>query len=312
MRIDFGGGTVIVTGGTGALGGAVVQGFLEAGARVLATYVVEAEVAPFRERFAVQAERVELLRCDLRRAGEVSALFERVAPDSLRAVVNLAGGYSWTRVADADDATLEHLLDLNLRTTFTVCRAAARVLTAAGGGGAIVNVSARAALQGEAGNGVYGATKAAVLALTQSLSAELKDSGVNVNAVLPRHYRHAREPRRDAEFRSRQLGGASRPGQRHRVPRLRRRGSDPRSRHPGLRPGLSHRRRGAGDAGGGRQDYLGSPAGAAFGREVSGSRRPRSGNGCAPRGAIRRSGQCPCSSSAARSRPTRRRCYRRR
>ena len=76
------------------------------------------------------------------------------------------------------------MLDLNLRTTFTVCRAAAPVLAAAGGG-AIVNVSARAALRGEAGNGVYGATKAAVLALTQSLSEELKDAGVNVNAVLP-------------------------------------------------------------------------------------------------------------------------------
>ena len=184
MRIDFAGGTVIVTGGTGALGGAVVLGFLEAGARVLATYVVEAEVAPFRERFAGQEARVELRRCDLRRAAEVAALFERVAPDSLRAVVNLAGGYTWTRVADADDAALEHLLDLNLRTTFTVCRAAAPVLAAASGG-AIVNVSARAALQGEAGNGVYGATKAAVLALTQSLSAELKEVGVNVNAVLP-------------------------------------------------------------------------------------------------------------------------------
>ncbi|MDE0217815.1 MAG: SDR family NAD(P)-dependent oxidoreductase [Spirochaetaceae bacterium] len=184
MRIDFGGRTVIVTGGSGALGGAVVESFLEAGARVLVTYVVEAEVAPFRERFAGRGARVELRRCDLRRADEVETLLGRVAPDSLRAVVNLAGGYTWTRVADADNAVLEHLLDLNLRTTFTVCRAAAPILTAAGGG-AIVNVSARAALQGEAGNGVYGATKAAVLALTQALSAELKDAGVNVNAVLP-------------------------------------------------------------------------------------------------------------------------------
>ena len=184
MHIDFGGGTVIVSGGTGALGGAVVQGFLDAGARVLATYVVEAEVAPFRERFAAHGARVELQRCDLRRGAEVAALFERVAPGSLRAVVNLAGGYTWTRVADADDDALERLLDLNLRTTFAACRAAAPVLAAAGGG-AIVNVSARAALRGEAGNGVYGATKAAVLALTQALSAELKDAGVNVNAVLP-------------------------------------------------------------------------------------------------------------------------------
>ena len=184
MRVDFGGGTVIVTGGTGSLGGAVVERFLEAGARVLATYVVEAELAPFRERFAGQEARVALQRCDLRRATEVAALFERVAASSLRAVVNLAGGYAWTRVADADAAALEHLLDLNLHTTFTVCRAAAPVLMAAGGG-AIVNVSARAALRGEAGNGVYGATKAAVLALTQSLAEELKDAGVNVNAVLP-------------------------------------------------------------------------------------------------------------------------------
>ena len=184
MRFDFGGGTVLVTGGTGALGGAVVERFLEAGARVLVTYVVEAEVAPFQERFAAHGARVALQRCDLRRGAEVAALLERAAAGSLRAVVNLAGGYSWTRVADADDAALEHLLDLNLRTTFTVCRAAAPVLTAAGGG-AIVNVSARAALRGEAGNGVYGATKAAVLALTQSLSEELKDAGVNVNAVLP-------------------------------------------------------------------------------------------------------------------------------
>ena len=184
MQIDFGGGTVIVSGGTGALGGAVVQRFLDAGARVLATYVVEAEVAPFRERFAGQEARVTLQRCDLRRADEVGVLFKRLTANSLRAVVNLAGGYTWTRVADADDAALEHLLDLNLRTTFAVCRAAAPALATAGGG-AIVNVSARAALRGEVGNGVYGATKAAVLALTQSLSEEMKAAGVNVNTVLP-------------------------------------------------------------------------------------------------------------------------------
>ena len=184
MRIDFAGRTVIVTGGTGALGGSVVRGFVEAGARVLVTYVAEGEVAPFRRRFADAADRVELHRCDVRAAAEVEALLRQVPSGALQAVVNLAGGYRWTKVADADDATLEHLLDLNLRTTFAMCRAAAPALVAAGGG-AIVNVSARAALRGEAGNGVYGATKAAVLALTQSLSAELKCDGVNVNAVLP-------------------------------------------------------------------------------------------------------------------------------
>ncbi len=184
MRVDFAGRAVIVTGGTGALRGSVVRGFLDAGARVLVTYVAEGEVAPFRRRFADAADRVELHRCDVRAAADVEALIRQVPSGALQAVVNLAGGYRWMKVADADDATLEHLLDLNLRTTFAMCRAAAPALAAAGGG-AIVNVSARAALRGEAGNGVYGATKAAVLALTQSLSEELKRNGVNVNAVLP-------------------------------------------------------------------------------------------------------------------------------
>lgn len=184
MRINFSSRTVIVTGGSGALGSAVVEAFLNSGAHVISTYIVEDEEIQFKKRFAEHGTRVELIRCDVRRSEEVESLFEHLPSCALRAVINLAGGYRWTRVEDAEDATLEHLLDINLRTTFTMCRSAVPALIAAGGG-AIVNVAARAAVQGEAGNGVYGATKAAVLSLTQSLSAELKADGVNVNAVLP-------------------------------------------------------------------------------------------------------------------------------
>ena len=183
MHIDFSGRTIIVTGGTGALGGAVVKSFLDAGARVVVTYVIEEEVAPFLERI-VEQKYVDLYRCDVRRSSEVDQLFRNIPSNSLRAVVNLAGGYRWTQVAKADDAILEELLDLNLRTTFTMCRSAVPIMAAVGTG-SIINVSARAALRGETGNGIYGATKAAVLALTQSLSAEVKGDGINVNAVLP-------------------------------------------------------------------------------------------------------------------------------
>ena len=183
MHIDFSGRTIIVTGGTGALGGAVVKSFLDAGARVVVTYVIEEEVAPFLERI-VEQKYVDLYRCDVRRSSEVDQLFRNIPSNSLRAVVNLAGGYRWTQVAKTDDATLEELLDLNLRTTFSMCRSAVPIMAAIGTG-SIINVSARAALGGEPGNGIYGATKAAVLALTQSLSAEVKADGINVNAVLP-------------------------------------------------------------------------------------------------------------------------------
>ena len=65
MRIDFAGRTVIVTGGTGALGGSVVRGFLEAGARVLVTYVAEGEVArvPASVRRRRRARGAAPLRC---------------------------------------------------------------------------------------------------------------------------------------------------------------------------------------------------------------------------------------------------------
>ena len=65
MHIDFSGRTIIVTGGTGALGGAVVKSFLDAGARVVVTYVIEEEVAPFLERI-VEQKYVDLYRCDVR------------------------------------------------------------------------------------------------------------------------------------------------------------------------------------------------------------------------------------------------------
>ncbi len=184
MQIRLNDSTVLVTGGTGALGNSVVRAFLDSGARVISTYVIEEEAILFRKEFFEYQKQVDLQRCDVRRSAEVEDLLQSIQPRHLRAVVNLAGGYQWTHLADADNKVLETLLDLNLRTTFTVCRAIAPVFKAAGDG-AIVNVAARAAIKGEAGNGVYGATKAGVLALTQSLSEELKGHGINVNAVLP-------------------------------------------------------------------------------------------------------------------------------
>jgi NAD(P)-dependent dehydrogenase (short-subunit alcohol dehydrogenase family) len=100
-------------------------------------------------------------------------------------LVNAAGGYrAGTPVHDTPLETWEFLLSLNARTAFITSSAVVPAMLEQGSG-KIVNVAARAALKGGAKSAAYSASKSAVLRLTESLSAELKGSGINANCVLP-------------------------------------------------------------------------------------------------------------------------------
>jgi NAD(P)-dependent dehydrogenase (short-subunit alcohol dehydrogenase family) len=175
--------SVLVTGGTGALGGAVVEAFLEQGWRVVVTWVVPEQ----RERVAPHAG-LELVQADLFEPRDTTAAMATAAGDSsapLRAVANLVGGYAaGAKVHETPVEDFERLLRLNLRPTYLVTQAAIPALTEAGGGG-IVCVSARAALQPFAGAAGYVTSKAAVLAFTRAVAVEYRDQGVRCNAVLP-------------------------------------------------------------------------------------------------------------------------------
>jgi NAD(P)-dependent dehydrogenase (short-subunit alcohol dehydrogenase family) len=171
--------TVLVTGGTGGLGTAVTQAFLDGGWRVVVPWIAE------RELERVQAhDRLELVRADLFDPDAVAAAVEAAGP-SLRAAVNLVGGFAiHDRVHETPIETFEEQLRLNLRPTYLVCAAALPVLLAAGGG-AIVCVSSRAARQPFPGAAGYVVSKAAVLALVDALDAEYRKDRIRVNAVLP-------------------------------------------------------------------------------------------------------------------------------
>jgi NAD(P)-dependent dehydrogenase (short-subunit alcohol dehydrogenase family) len=171
--------SVVVTGGTGALGSAVTRAFLDDGWRVVVPWIVERELERLDEH-----ERLELVRADLFDAGEVAGVIERAGP-ALRAVVNLVGGIAMHgRIHETPIETFEEQLRLNLRPGYLVCGAAVPVLLEAGGG-AIVCVSSRAALQPFAGAVGYVVSKAAVLALVDTLDAEYRKDGIRANAVLP-------------------------------------------------------------------------------------------------------------------------------
>ena len=175
-------GAVLVAGGTGALGTAVVRELLAAGRPVTATWVVEAERDRVQEALAGHAG-LTLVQADLFDADVAAAAVASV--DDLAAVVNLVGGFAMGgRVHETEPDDFERMLRLNLRPGFLLARAAMPRLVERGGG-AYVGVSARSALRPFPGAAGYVTAKAAVLAFIQALDTEYRQDGIRANAILP-------------------------------------------------------------------------------------------------------------------------------
>ncbi len=167
---------IVVTGGTGALGSAVVARLLRDGARCHVTYVEERE----RTRFA-HAGEVTLQRVDCGDEAEVRAFYAGLP--KLDASIHLVGGFAKAEISATSLAGFEAMLRMNAVTAFLCCREA--IARMRPGGGRIVNVAARPALEPAAGMVAYGTAKAAVAALTRALASEVLADGILVNAVVP-------------------------------------------------------------------------------------------------------------------------------
>ena len=180
--MDFSGKQVVVTGGSGALGTAVVGRLLEAGAACTVPYVHEAEAERFPHRGNAKVKLVGVT--DLADEAMVAKVYGGIAP---WVSIHIAGGFAPGKVADTDQAALMAQLDSNLVSCFLCCRAAVKAMLAAGQGGRIVNVTARPALEPRAGAGMsaYTVAKTGVAALTVALAEEVAKDGILVNAVAP-------------------------------------------------------------------------------------------------------------------------------
>lgn len=176
-------GTALVTGGSGGLGTGVTRAFLDAGWRVVVPWIAEAELERLGSHESLVTVRADLFDPESTRAAVQVAAADPDAP--LRAVVNLVGGFAMGgRVHETDIVDFERQLTVNLRPTYLVSQAALPYLIA-GGGGAIVCVSSRAAQRPFPGAAGYITSKAAVLALVDAMAAEYTKDNVRVNAVLP-------------------------------------------------------------------------------------------------------------------------------
>ena len=175
--------TIVVTGGTGALGGAVVAKLLDEGA---SCYVPTSLAAAPKDFVLASHKRVRLVRnVDLGDAASVDAFYASIP--NLWASIHCAGGFAMSPIGEAKPEVFNQMIDANAKTAFLCCRAAARSMLASETAGRIVNVTARAGIDPRKGSGMsaYTASKAAVAAITVALAEELKNDGILVNAVAP-------------------------------------------------------------------------------------------------------------------------------
>jgi NAD(P)-dependent dehydrogenase (short-subunit alcohol dehydrogenase family) len=170
---------IAITGGFGALGRVTADMLMAKGARVA---MLDIAAAP---DVGIDSSRLMIGGVDARDPESIAgALSQTVtAFGALHGLVNLAGGFRWEKLSAQSLPTWDRMYAVNLRTAVVACAAVIPHLLATRG--RIVNVGAAAAAFANAGMGAYTAAKAGVARLTEALSEELKEQGVNVNAVLP-------------------------------------------------------------------------------------------------------------------------------
>ena len=175
---------VMITGAAGNLGRAVAQAFADGGAALV---LVDRSREGLAKAYGDETPQRLLAAVDLLDPTQVDAAVQDAVQrlGRIDVLCNIAGGFAMGQpVHETSDGTWDLLLDLNARTILHMARAVVPGMLARGHG-KIVNVGANAASKGAAQMGAYIASKGAVLRLTETMAAELRERGINVNCVMP-------------------------------------------------------------------------------------------------------------------------------
>lgn len=178
---------VLIAGGTGGLGRAVSLAFLGQLAKVFVTYRVDSEFAALKNAAGASSTSLEGYQVDVTNEAAVRQFIEKLASNNGRidVLINTVGGYAaGVPLWETEPKVFDQMLALNLRAGYLLARAVVPVMLKQQSG-AIVNIAARAAFDHAAGAAAYAASKAAAVAMMDSLAADLKGTGVRVNSVLP-------------------------------------------------------------------------------------------------------------------------------
>jgi NAD(P)-dependent dehydrogenase (short-subunit alcohol dehydrogenase family) len=184
LTMTVSGKVVVMTGAAGQLGHVVAREFARAGVHLV---LVDRGQDRLGQMFGDLPDALLIGATDVTDPASVGAMVERTIAERGRidALINMAGGWRGGQpLHEVEPEAWDFVMNLNAKSVFTVCRAVIPHMIAQGSG-KIVSVAAKSGLQGAANTSIYNASKAVVIRLTESMSAELKDNGINVNCVLP-------------------------------------------------------------------------------------------------------------------------------
>ena len=183
-RYDFSNRTVLVTGGTGALGRAITSAFIECNARVISSYVVEREIEQLK---AETKSVVKLIKADITKEEEVKRLVSNIINKfgHIHILVNVVGGYFGGKsVSELDEKEWDLMMTMNLKSAFLISKHVIPQMIFSKYGKA-VHVSSRTGLRSAGYDSAYAASKSGLIKLVESLSEETKESNINVNCIMP-------------------------------------------------------------------------------------------------------------------------------
>lgn len=176
----------LITGGTGGLGRDVVSIFLSKGASVCTTYTNRKyldSISSLKEEYGA---KLMFAKADVTKTRDMSKVAERTLNTYGRIdiLINIVGGFATAQITDTDEELWDKMMDMNLKSAF-VCSKSVIPQMKKQKYGCIINIGAKPALKGQKNMSAYGASKAGVLNLTQSMADELSDSNIRVNAIIP-------------------------------------------------------------------------------------------------------------------------------
>ncbi len=183
MAFDFSNKVVLITGGTGALGKAVVEGFTSSNAASITTYITDKDAENAQTRIGT----LELIKADITMEDQVRNLVSQVVQKHRRidVLVNVVGGYiGGKKVSELEESDWDKMMNLNLKSAFLISKHVLPIMVHALNG-KIVHISSRTGLKSSGHDSAYAASKSGLIRLVESICEEVKEYGINVNCILP-------------------------------------------------------------------------------------------------------------------------------
>lgn len=177
----------VITGGTGALGTAVLPRLVRRNFTIASTYLVPEEATAIEDLLDLEEDRLMLRRVDCTDSVAVAAFIAEAAATfgPINVLCSLVGGWAGGRfIAESDELRFDRMIDLNLRSAFNVVRAGIPFMMDADWG-RIILMGSSAAIETPAGQAAFNVAKAGVVALAHTAAVELDDTAITANVLLP-------------------------------------------------------------------------------------------------------------------------------